>query len=181
MDLTNVYNWARQALGATSTDVPDGDLTLLANSEVLQLAEDYPCVSVAGNVTLFGSDLSNFEEGAGYRVAQRYALTPAGRENTAKLTAITVGPVKEIYSDLDSEVYAKKCLIQASKAMRRVLCVKADGAVDSLSYFGVGGRRRTEGEPRTAINAAFGISSDPIDDPTPDEVVFAESEAGWII
>ena len=154
-----VYAWARTALGVDSAVVSDDALVMLATSEMRSLMQGYPCITTSGVLNLTGEDLEAYYEAVGYRVADRYFKTPAGQKLGATIIQVEVGPVKETRSSNLALTFSTKTQASASRAMRRIACVK-DGAT-APSYFAANGRRRSEGDACNVVSAAYGKACSP--------------------
>jgi hypothetical protein len=149
---TNIYAWARVALGASSTDVPDGSLSLLATDEAsIQMAVDYPCtVDVNGAFSLTSTvDVASYEKAAGYRTAAAFYQSPASKTIIAKLLTLKVGSRTEQYGGADGSRFVTECFRESARAMRRVACVKAANPID-VPRAASTGRRTVEGFPSLA-------------------------------
>ncbi len=155
---SNIQAWARQELGADDTEVPNIALALYLASEKRRVAASYPCILSGGVVTLSDDEIAIYEEAVGIRIAARYLGSPSGKQITARLLSVKVGPVTEQYGQTDTASLVRDLMGRAAATMRLIACVGTGAA--ALTMYAVNGRRRTEGEPSNVLDSAFGEDDD---------------------
>jgi hypothetical protein len=157
----SIEQWARFALtGDPASATPsDPQLAMVKSSVRRQLIEQYPCIGSDPDNNLTGDDLEAWTEWAGYEVAARYVVTPAGRI-FAKASGGTVreksGRVEISRAEPKSQDAQADYLTMASSARSRITCIaSAIRASNGGGMTALPGRRRATGQPATVAGMAL--------------------------
>lgn len=131
------------------TRLGDALAASLIRAETQRLTALYPCLAL---VTSPGDDYDALQESLGYYALARLLRTPLGRQFSAQLTTVKIGPVTKSYAGQTLAQITTQIAQMAGEHLALVSCI----GKSTLTTIAVSGRwHGTEG-PKTVEDQAYG-------------------------